>query len=165
MPSTGSKRLSDSVKFKHHAIAIPELTPSDRILEAARQLDSAIKQQSKEAPMDEITAVEILRKVLTGNPRSKLPLTSVQEAKQKHKASAKANPVTAKPPQATQAPAPDPQPNYMSDNEDEEDANDGATVKRSNCSHSPRTTCDEDWDVDSIPELHPGIRRSKCTMQ
>ena len=52
---------------KHHAIAIPELTPADRILEAARQLHIAIKQQPKETPMDEITAVEILRKFLTGN--------------------------------------------------------------------------------------------------
>ena len=43
VPSTGGKRLSDSVKFKHYAIANPELTPADRILEAARQLDSAIK--------------------------------------------------------------------------------------------------------------------------
>ena len=66
IPATGGERLSDSVKFKQHAIAIPGLTPADRILEAARQLDNAIKQQPKEAPMDEITA-EILRKVLTGN--------------------------------------------------------------------------------------------------
>ena len=87
--------------------------------------------------MDEITAVEILRKVLTGNQRNKLPLNSVQEAKQKSKASAKVNPVTAEPPQATQAPTPDPQQNYV----------------------------DKDWDVDSIPEPHPGIRRSKRTMQ
>ena len=43
IPATGGERLSDSVKFKHHAIAIPELTPADRILEAARQLDNAIK--------------------------------------------------------------------------------------------------------------------------
>ena len=42
LPSTGGERLSDSVKFKHHAIAIPNLTPADRILEAARQLDIAI---------------------------------------------------------------------------------------------------------------------------
>ena len=47
IPSTGGERLSDSVKFKHHAIAIPDLTPVDRILEAARQLDNAIKQQPK----------------------------------------------------------------------------------------------------------------------
>ena len=78
IPATGGERLSDLVKFKHHAIAIPDLTPADRILEAARQLDSAIKQQPKKAPMDEITAVEILRKVVTGSQRDSIPLNSVQ---------------------------------------------------------------------------------------
>ena len=46
--------MSDTVKMKHHAIAIRKLTPADRILEAARQLDDAIKQQPKQAPMDEL---------------------------------------------------------------------------------------------------------------
>ena len=66
MASTGAERISDTVRFKHHAIAIPQLTPADRILEAARQLDSAIKQQPKKAPMDELVAIELLRKVLLG---------------------------------------------------------------------------------------------------
>ena len=47
LPSTGGERLSDTVRFQHHAIAIPDLTPADQILEAARQLDHAIKQQPK----------------------------------------------------------------------------------------------------------------------
>ena len=34
MASTGAERMSNTVKFKHHTIAIPELTPADRILEA-----------------------------------------------------------------------------------------------------------------------------------
>ena len=55
---------------------------ADRTLEAARQLDNAIKQQPKQAPIDEITAVEILRKVLTGNQKDDVPLNSVQKAKQ-----------------------------------------------------------------------------------
>ena len=31
---TGGKRVSDTVHFKHHTIAIPQLMPADRILEA-----------------------------------------------------------------------------------------------------------------------------------
>ena len=58
MTSTGAERILDTVRFKHHAIAIPQLTPADRILEAARQLDSAIKQQPKKAPMDELVAID-----------------------------------------------------------------------------------------------------------
>ena len=82
--------------------------------------------------MDEITSVEILRKVLTGNQKDKVPLTSVQH------------------------------PNYVSDSEDEEDSEDDtAVVKQSNCSRRPQTVNDEDWDFNFIPEPHPGIRRSK----
>ena len=66
MASTGAERISDTVQFKHHAIEIPQLTPVDRILESARQLDSAIKQQPKKAPMDKLVAIELLIKVLLG---------------------------------------------------------------------------------------------------
>ena len=52
MASTGAERISYTVQFKHHAIKIPHLTPADRILEAARQLDSAIKKQPTKGPMD-----------------------------------------------------------------------------------------------------------------
>ena len=83
MPSTGKEVLLDSVKFKHRATAIPSLTPADRILEAAKQLDVAIRQQAKKAPMDKITAVELLRAVLVGEGIIKLSLNSVQKAKQK----------------------------------------------------------------------------------
>ena len=44
MESSVAERISDTVKFKHHTIAIPQLTPADIILEAARELDSEIKQ-------------------------------------------------------------------------------------------------------------------------
>ena len=47
MASTGAEIILDTVQFKHHAIAIPQLTPADRILKAAQQLDTAIKQQPK----------------------------------------------------------------------------------------------------------------------
>ena len=57
MESTGSERISDTVRFKHHDTAIPRLTPSDRILEAAQQLDRAIKQHPKKAPIDELVAI------------------------------------------------------------------------------------------------------------
>jgi len=43
LPSTGSERISDTVKFRHHEINIPSLAPADRMLEAAKQLDAASK--------------------------------------------------------------------------------------------------------------------------
>ena len=70
--------MSDTVRFKNHAITIPQLTPAERILEAARQLDDTIKQQPKKSPMDEITAIELLREVLLSKRKEKLPKNSVQ---------------------------------------------------------------------------------------
>ena len=103
---------------------------------------------------------------MTGNQKDKVPLNSVQKAKQKQKTSVKANPVVGKSPQNTRAPTPEPQPNYLSDSKYEEDSEDNeATVKQSNCSRSPRTVNDEDWDVSSIHEPHPEIRRSKHILQ
>ena len=78
VPSTGGERLSDTVRFKHYAIAIPDLTPADRILEATRQLNDAIRQQPQRAPMEEITAIELLREVLLGKQRVQLPPNSIQ---------------------------------------------------------------------------------------
>ena len=39
--------MSDTVRFKHPEIDIPQLTPADRIIEAARYLYDAIKQQQQ----------------------------------------------------------------------------------------------------------------------
>ena len=64
MSSTGAEILSDTVRFKHHTITIPHLSPANRTLESARQLDSTIKQQPKKAPMDELFAIKLLIKVL-----------------------------------------------------------------------------------------------------
>ena len=89
LPSTGGERISDTVRFKHHAITIPQLTPADRILEAAKQLEAAIKQQPKKAPMDEITAIELLRSVLLGEQVEPLPKNSIQKRKMQQAAAAK----------------------------------------------------------------------------
>ena len=81
MPSTKGERISDTVKFQHHAIAMPELTPADRILEATKQLKDAISQQPKRAPMKEMEAIEMLRQVMMGERKEKLPKNSVQESR------------------------------------------------------------------------------------
>ena len=78
MASTGSEIISDTVRFKHHAITISHLTPAEIILEAARQLDIAIKQQPKKAPMDDLVTIELLRKVLLAERIENIPPNSVQ---------------------------------------------------------------------------------------
>ena len=73
--------MSDSVKFKHHAIKTPELTPSDRILEAARDLNDAIRQQPKQAPLEEREAIELLREVMLGERKEQIPPNGIQTRK------------------------------------------------------------------------------------
>ena len=77
--------MSDNVRFNHHAITIPQLTPAYRILEAARQLDDTLKQQPKKSPMDKIAAIELLQQVLLGERKEKLPKNSVQTKRAQYK--------------------------------------------------------------------------------
>ena len=77
VPSTKDERISDSVKFQHHVIAVPELTPADRILDATRELKSAITQQPKTVPSDKVAAIELLQKVMLGEQHTPLPANSV----------------------------------------------------------------------------------------
>ena len=77
LPSTKGERILDSVRFQHHAIAIPELTPANRILEATKELKRAIEQQPKGPPSDEIRAIKMLRKVMLGERKDTLPLSAI----------------------------------------------------------------------------------------
>ena len=81
LPSTKGEHISDSVKFQHHMIAILELAPADRILEATRQLKDAITQQPTKSPMEELQVIELLPKVILGEHDGPLPSNSVQRAK------------------------------------------------------------------------------------
>ena len=56
--------------------------PADRILEATRELKSAITQQHKTTPLDKISAIELLRKVMLGEQDAPLPANSAQKAKE-----------------------------------------------------------------------------------
>ena len=77
--------MSDTVRFKHPEIDIPQLTPANRILEAARQLDDAIKQQTKRALMEKLKAIELLLEVLLGEKKEKPPPNSVKTRRTKQK--------------------------------------------------------------------------------
>ena len=97
MASTGAERISDTVRFKHHAIVITQLTLANRTLEASRKLDIAIKQQPKQAPMDELVAIQLLRKLLLGERKEKLPPNSIQVSKAKQNiTSTKESPIPVK---------------------------------------------------------------------
>jgi hypothetical protein len=78
LPSTGGKRISDTVNFQHQAINIHTLTPADSILEERQQLKDAIIQQPKRAQTDELRVIDLLCKVMLGEQRKILPQNNVQ---------------------------------------------------------------------------------------
>ena len=130
--------MSNTVKMKHRDISIPKLTPSDRILEAARQLDHVIKQQPKQAPIEEITAIELLMKVLLGENTHPLPPNSIQIAKAKQQS------MPTPEPQQIGEQSPNessPTPNYMSDDDEESVA---PTVRRSKRIQQSSQPADQD---------------------
>jgi hypothetical protein len=51
MVGTGGEQLTDTFRFKHHAMPVPTITPTDRIIAATRHLTDAIA-GIQEAPPD-----------------------------------------------------------------------------------------------------------------
>ena len=62
----GALRLSDTFKFKHHAITTPTVTWVDIIVKATRTLATAIQFQGDKPPY-ELQAINNLRSLITGN--------------------------------------------------------------------------------------------------
>ena len=81
LPSTGWERLSNTVKFQHHAIGIPEITPADRIVEAARQLETDIRELPRDAPMDTLKAIQNLREIMLDEQPNNAQLQRVESAR------------------------------------------------------------------------------------
>ena len=54
------------MSFQHHNVKVLHPTSSDKIVSAARELQRAIKQQPAKAPMEELSAIKLLRQVLLG---------------------------------------------------------------------------------------------------
>ena len=134
----------------HHAIGIPTLTSADRILEATRQLDRALKQLPKDGPTDKVKAIKLLREILLGEKDKPLPPNSINKEKSRQKeleqlplikSPTETTPVEA----STPSPKHIPSPNYISEDEDD--------------SHSEP---EEDWDFSQAsPVSGDGLRRSK----
>ena len=58
--------VSDTVKFLHHFITTPTLTPEDRILHGINTLSSAIQDKSTDTYEAQIQAITKLRDICTG---------------------------------------------------------------------------------------------------
>ena len=66
MEGSRAKRITDTLSFQHHNVKVPQPTSSDKIISATGELKRAIKQQPAKAPMEELSAIKLLRQVLLG---------------------------------------------------------------------------------------------------
>jgi hypothetical protein len=57
MANTGGKPITDTFRFCHHAIPVPSIMATDRILDATARLTAAIE-GVQEAPPDELAAIQ-----------------------------------------------------------------------------------------------------------
>ena len=69
--NTKRSKISDTVAFQHHTVEVPTVTPADRIIRAAKELNAAIRNQPTDMPTDQISAINRLREVLLGNRTKK----------------------------------------------------------------------------------------------
>ena len=65
MADTGGERITDTFRYIHHALPVPKITATDRILEATARLTAAIE-GVQESPPDELAAIQALRTLLLG---------------------------------------------------------------------------------------------------
>ena len=61
--------VSDTVTFQHHTLAIPTISPKDRIIHCLRSLVTAVRQdKSPDSANEQLKAIESLRSIFTPNP-------------------------------------------------------------------------------------------------
>ena len=72
MHDTGAERVTDTFHYRHHAILVPHITATDRIIATARQLADAI-QGIQEALANEMAAIASLCFLLLGETLSPDP--------------------------------------------------------------------------------------------
>jgi hypothetical protein len=65
MRDTGGERITDTFRFQHHALPVPNITVTDPILQATECLADAIA-GVQEAPLGKLVAITSLRALLLG---------------------------------------------------------------------------------------------------
>ena len=77
LTETGAVWLTDTWKFKHHALKTPTVTPVNRIIKATQHLATTI-QGANTAPPNELAAIDHLRALIAGNSiPAPLPVATV----------------------------------------------------------------------------------------
>ncbi len=74
MADTGGERITNTFQFCHHAIPVPTITTTDRILHATARLTAAIAGVQEALP-DKLNAIQALRTLLLGKVPPTEPTT------------------------------------------------------------------------------------------
>jgi hypothetical protein len=72
MRNTGGKVITDTYRYKHHAIPIPVVTATDLIFKATHQLTTAMEGVQEAAP-DKLQAIKSLCHILLGKQTPQQP--------------------------------------------------------------------------------------------
>ncbi len=65
MANTGGERITNTFRFKHHAIPVPEITATDRIINTTTRLPATIA-GIQDAPPNKMEAIQSLCTLLLG---------------------------------------------------------------------------------------------------
>jgi hypothetical protein len=61
---SGAVTISDAIKFRHHYLPSPELTPEDKLLHAVQAINSTIARSTSTSNDEQLAAIEALREIL-----------------------------------------------------------------------------------------------------
>eukprot|EP00957_Ditylum_brightwellii_P046864 3556966-Ditylum_brightwellii.AAC.1 len=66
MKQSTAQCITDTVRFQHHNVKLPKVTPAEHIEKAVRELTNSVKANPTEGPANYIEAVQCLRAVVLG---------------------------------------------------------------------------------------------------
>eukprot|EP00957_Ditylum_brightwellii_P109371 8343121-Ditylum_brightwellii.AAC.1 len=79
MKQTTAQRITDTVRFQHHNVKLPKVTPAERIEKAVRELTNAVKANPTEGLANYIEAVQRLRAVVLGESKHHVQIDNIPE--------------------------------------------------------------------------------------
>jgi hypothetical protein len=75
---SGAATISDAVKFRHHYLPSPELSPEDKLLHAVQAINNTLARSSAASNDEQLAAIKTLRTILHGYKQPQ-PLQGMQQ--------------------------------------------------------------------------------------
>eukprot|EP00957_Ditylum_brightwellii_P140082 10673781-Ditylum_brightwellii.AAC.1 len=128
---TVSKRILDTVRFKHHDVTVPQITPTERIVQAPTQLTQTVKNVPSDALAGYLQAIEQLCAILIPDHVAKEDTCAYPPTQASQNVTPVVNPIKAITPKTLHAqspPEPNKQPVYATNTEEDKDSDDDESV-------------------------------------